>query len=99
MKTENYPKNDGTQGTKYALEKGDVIESMSPTPREASPGNSKYPCYSIKAVWNNKEIFVTLTQGQYKRLMGIDNLEGRKLVAVGYQGPAEKELVGLEVLD
>ena len=99
MKTENYPKKDGTQGARYTLEKGDVIEAKFSKPREASLGKSKYPSYSIKAVWNDKEIFVSLTHGQYKRLMGIGDLEGKKLVAIGYPGAAGKELVGLEVLD
>ena len=78
---------------------GDVIEAMFSTPREAMLGKSKYPSYSIKAKWNSKEIFVTLTNGQYKRLMGLSNLEGKKLVAVGYQGPTGKELIGLEIVD
>ena len=99
MKTENYTKNDKTQGTKYFLEKGDIIQVGVPSPREAILGKSKYPSYSIKATWNSKEIFVSLTHGQYKRLMGIGNLEEKKLVAVGYPGPEEKELVGLEVLE
>ena len=99
MKTENYPKNDGTQGTRHTLEKGDVFTALFSTPRESTLGDSKYSSYSIKAVWNNKEIFVTLTHGQYKRLVGIGNLEGKKLIAVGYSGPTGKELVGLEVLD
>jgi len=99
MKTENYTKNDKTQGTKYFLEKGDIIEVSVPSPREAMIGKSKYPSYSIKAIWNDKEIFVSLTHGQYKRLMGIGNLEDKKLVAVGYPGPEGKELVGLEIID
>lgn len=98
MKTENYPKKDGKPGTRYFLEKGDVIKALVATPREASLGKSKYPSYSIKAIWGDKEIYVTLTNGQYKRLMGIGSLEGKKLVAIGYQGPAGKELVGLDVL-
>jgi hypothetical protein len=99
MKTENYPKNNGTNGSRYILEKGDVIEAMFSTPRETMLGKSKYPSYSIKAKWNDKEIFVSLTHGQYKRLMGMDALEDKKLVTVGYPGPEGKELVGLEVLD
>lgn len=99
MKTESYPKSNGTEGTRYTLEKGDVIEAMFSKPRETVLGKSKYTSYSIKAVWNDKEVFVTLTSGQYKRLMGIGDLEGKKLVAVGYPGPAGKELVGIELLD
>ncbi|MCD4831686.1 MAG: hypothetical protein K8R02_07780 [Anaerohalosphaeraceae bacterium] len=99
MKTENYPKNDGTQGVRYILEKGDVIEAKYSKPRETLLGGSKYPSYSIKAVWDDNEIFVALTHGQYKRLMGIGDLDGKKLVAVGYPGAEGKELVGLEALD
>ena len=99
MKTENYTKNNGIQGIRYTLEKGDVIKTTISTPREAMLGKSKYPSYSVKAIWNDKEIFVSLTHGQYKRLIGIGNLEDKKLVAVGYSGPKGKELVGLEVLD
>lgn len=99
MKTENYTKSDKSQGTKYFLEKGDIIQCLVPSPKEAVLGKSKYPSYSVKAMWNNKEIFVSLTNGQYKRLMGLGNLEDKKLVAVGYPGPEDKELVGLEVLD
>ena len=99
MKTENYPKNNGANGSRYTLEKGDVIEAMFSTPKETMLGKSKYPSYSIKAIWNSKEIFVTLTHGQYKRLIGIGNLEGKKLIAVGYPGLEGKELIGLEVLD
>lgn len=99
MKTENYPKNNGTQGTRYTLEKGDVITAVFPTPKETTLGNSKYSSYSIKAIWNNEEIFVTLTPGQFKRLVGIGQLEGKKLVAVGYSGPTGKELIGIELLD
>jgi len=99
MKTENYPKNNGTNGSRYILEKGDVIEAMFSTPRETMLGKSKYPSYSIKAKWNDKEIFVSLTNGQYKRLMGLSDLEGKKLIAIGYQGPERKELVGLEIAD
>ena len=99
MKTENYPKNNGTNGSRYTLEKGDVIEAMFSTPREAMLGKSKYPSYSIKAKWNSKEIFVTLTSGQHKRLMGLSNLEGKKLVAIAYPGPEGKELIGLEIVD
>lgn len=99
MKTENYPKNDGTSGAKYTLEIDDVIEPLYPRPRESLLGNSNYTSYSIKAIWEDKEIFVALTHGQYKRLMGIGNLEGQKLVAVGYTGPSGNELVGLDVLE
>ena len=99
MKTENYTRKDKTQGAKYVLEKGDIIEVREPRPTEATIGNSKYPSYSVKATWNDKEIFVSLTHGQYKRLMGLSNLEGKKLVAVGYQGPTGKELIGLEIVD
>jgi len=99
MKTENYPKKDGTYGTRYTLEKGDVIEALVPKPREALLGKSKYPSYSIKVAWSSKDIYVALTHGQYKRLMGLGNLDGRKLVAVGYQGQAGKELIGLDFLD
>ncbi len=99
MKTENYPKNDGTQGVRYILEKGDVIEAKYSKPRETLLGKSKYSSYSIKAVWDDNEIFVVLTHGQYKRLMGFGNIEGKKLVAVGYPGPEDKELVGLELRD
>ena len=99
MKTEDYTKKDGKPGIRYFLEKGDVIKAMVATPREASLGKSKYPSYSIKAIWSSKEIYVTLTCGQYKRLIGIGSLEGKKLVAIGYQGPAGKELIGLDVLE
>ncbi len=99
MKTENYTKNDNTLGTKYILEKGDIIEVSVSGPKEAMIGNSKYPSYSIKAIWDNKEIFLSLTHGQYKRLIGIGDLEGKKLIAVGYPGPAEKELVGLDLIE
>ncbi len=99
MKTEKYPKNDGTEGTRYMLEKGDVITALFSSPKENLLGNSKYASYSIKAVWNDKEIFVTLTHGQFKRLVGIGNLEGKKLVAVGYSGPTGKELIGLDLLE
>ena len=99
MKNENYTKNNGTQGVRYTLEKGDVIKTTFSTPREVMLGKSKYPSYSVKAIWNDKEIFITLTHGQYKRLIGIGNLEDKKLVAVAYSGPSGKELVGLEVLD
>ena len=99
MKTENYPKNNGTSGTKYTLEKGDVIEPVFSKPRESSLSNSNYLSYSIKAVWNNKEIFVSLTKGQYKRLMGLGDLNGKKLIAVGYQGESCKELIGLNILE
>jgi hypothetical protein len=99
MKTENYTKKDGKPGIRYALEKGDVIKAMVSTPREASLGKSKFPSYSIKAIWGGKEIYITLTSGQYKRLIGIGSLEGKKLVAIGYQGPASKELIGLDVLE
>ena len=99
MKTENYTKNDGKPGIRYFLEKGDMIKASVPTPKEVSLGKSKYPSYSIKAVWNDKDIFVTLTKGQYKRLVGIGSLEGKKLIAVGYVGPAGKELIGLDVID
>ena len=91
MKTENYTKNDGKPGIRYFLEKGDMIKASVPTPKEVS--------LSIKAVWNDKDIFVTLTKGQYKRLVGIGSLEGKKLIAVGYVGPAGKELIGLDVID
>ena len=99
MKTENYQKRDGTTGVKYTLEKGDVIKPLYSKPRECTLGKSKFLFFSIKAVWENKEIFVTLTYGQYKRMMGISNLQGRKLVAIGYPGPSGKELVGLDMLD
>jgi hypothetical protein len=32
-------------------------------------------------------------------LIGIGSLEGKKLVAIGYQGPAGKELIGLDVIE
>lgn len=99
MKTEHYPRNNGTQGTRYMLEKGDVITAVYPTPKEVTLGKSKHPSYSIKAVWNSKEVFVSLTHGQFKRLIGIGQLEGKKLVAVGYSGPTGKELIGIELLD
>ncbi|NIA02492.1 MAG: hypothetical protein GWP15_03845 [Nitrospirae bacterium] len=99
MKVENYTKKDGSIGTRYTLSKGDVIEAVFSKPREAMLGESKYMSYSIKAIWNEKEIFVSLTHGQYKRLMGIGDLEGKKLVAVSYSGPEEKELVGLELAE
>lgn len=99
MKTENYPKNNGSQGTRYTLEKGDVITALFASPKENLLGKSKYASYSIKAAWNDKEIFVTLTHGQFKRLIGIGNLEGKKLVAVGYSGPAGKELIGIELIE
>jgi hypothetical protein len=99
MKTENYPKNDGSEGMRYTLEKGDVITALFSSPKENLLGKAKYASYSIKAVWNNREIFVTLTHGQFKRLVGIGNLEGKKLVAVGYSGPTGKELIGIELLE
>lgn len=99
MKTESYPRKNGTTGTRYTLEKGDIIKAMFSKPREAILGESKYASYSIKALWNDREIFVSLTGGQYKRLMGIGDLEGKKLVAVGYPGPAGKELIGIDLLD
>ena len=99
MKTENYPKNNGSQGTRYILEKGDVITALFASPKESLLGQSKYASYSLKAVWNAKEIFVTLTHGQFKRLVGIGNLEGKKLVAVGYSGPTGKEQIGIELLE
>ncbi len=99
MKTENYQKKDGAAGVKYTLEKGDVIKPLYSKPRESTLGKSKSISFSIKAFWEDKEIFVTLTYGQYKRLMGIANLKGRKLVAIGYPGPSGKELVGLDMLE
>ena len=99
MKTEDYTKNDGKPGKRYSLEKGDVIRAMASTPRETVLGKSKYPSYSIKAAWSGREIYVTLTHGQYKRLMGIGDLKGKELTAVMYQGPSAKELVGLDVTD
>ena len=99
MKEENYPKNNGSQGTRYILEKGDIIKALFATPRETILGKSEYASYSIKALWDNKEIYVSLTQGQFKRLVAIGDLEGKNLIAVGYEGPSGKELVGLEVLE
>ena len=99
MKTENYPKKDGTVGVKYTLEKGDVIKPLYSKPRESTLGKSKFISFSMKVLWEDNEIFVTLTYGQYKNLVGIANLKGRKLVAIGYPGPSGKELVGLDMLD
>ncbi len=99
MKTQDYTKKDGSAGTRYFLEKGDVVRSLFALPRESVPGKSKYPVYSIKAAWKGQEIFITLTAGQYKKLMGIGSLEGRELAAIGYEGPEGKELIGLKVLE
>ena len=99
MKTEDYTKKDGSAGTRYAFEKGDVVRSLFAKPRESVFGKSKYPVYSIKAAWNGQEVYITLTAGQYKKLMGIGSLDGRELVAIGYEGPEGKELVGLKVLE
>lgn len=98
MNTEDYTKKDGKPGTRYTLEKGDVIRAMASTPRETVLGKSKYPSYSIKAVWSGKEIYITLTHGQYKRLMGLGDVKGKELTAVTYQGPTGKELIGLDVV-
>ncbi len=98
MKTENYNKKDGSAGTRYTLEKGDIVKALYAMPRETVPGKSKYPIYSIKAAWKGKEVYVTLTTGQYKRLMGIGSLEGKEIIALGYEGPDGEELVGLTVL-
>jgi hypothetical protein len=97
MKTEDYTKNDGRPGVRYTLEKGDVIRAMASTPRETVLGKSKYPSYSIKAAWSGNEIYVSLTHGQYKRLIGLGDVKGKELTAVAYQGPSGKELVGLDV--
>lgn len=99
MKTEDYTKKDGTAGKRYALEKDDVFRAMASTPRETMLGKSKYPSYSIKAAWSGKEIYITLTHGQYKRLMGLGDVKGKELTAVVYQGPSDEELVGLDVTD
>lgn len=99
MNTEEYTKNDGKSGTRYILEKGDVIRAMASTPRETVLGKSKYPSYSIKAAWGGKEIYITLTHGQYKRLMGLGDVKGKELTAVGYSGPTGKELIGLDITD
>jgi hypothetical protein len=97
MKTENYTKKDGSAAVRYRLEKGDVVKSLFAKPKESVFANCKYPLYSLKALWNEKQIFVTLTAGQYKRLMGLGNLEDKSIKAVSYQGPEGKELVGLEL--
>lgn len=99
MKTEDYTKKDGSVGTRYTLEKDDVVRSLFALPRESVPGKSKYPVYSIKAVWRGQEVYITLTAGQYKKLMGFGSLEGRELAAIGYEGPEGKELVGIKVLE
>ena len=99
MKTENYSKKDGSEGVKYTLEKGDIIKPLYSKPRESTMGKSKFISFSIKVFWEDKEVFVTLTYGQYKRLMGISNLKERKLVAIGYPSPSGKELVGLDMLE
>lgn len=97
MRTEEYTKKDGRPGTRYTLEKGDVIRALAVSPRESMLGKSKYPAYSIKAAWNGREIYITLTHGQCKRLMGLGDVKGRNLIAVGYVGPSGEERVGLDL--
>ena len=99
MKTEDYTKKDGKAGIRYTLEKGDVVRMMASTPRETIFSKSKYPSYSIKAAWNGKEIYIALTHGQHKRLMGLGDVKGKELTAIAYRGPSDKELVGLDIIN
>ncbi len=96
MKKQDYKKKDGSAGTSYALEAGDEFKALYASPRESLPGKSKYPSYSLKVLFKGKEIYLTLTAGQFKRLMGMGNLEGKQFVCIKYKGDEGKELLGID---
>ncbi|MBD3248459.1 hypothetical protein GF336_00250 [Candidatus Woesearchaeota archaeon] len=94
MKEQEFEKKDGSKGVKYILQAGDKVTSRFAEPRKADIG--KFPSYSLGVTTDDgKEVYVQLTEGQFKRLHGKD-LTGKTIVAEEYENEFGKQ-IGVKV--
>jgi len=94
----------------YTPEAGDTIIALAssvyksePKPVIAYKGTNKEKAVNItkrgiKALWNKKEVFVKLTEGQTKVLDKVEDLTNRKIVFNNYESEKWGTLVGARVL-
>lgn len=95
MKERTYTKKDGSTGTEFQLEDGDVVTSLYNNVRSVKFGG--YPSHSIKVkTTDGKEVYVKLTNGQAKRLENEGQLEGALIKAKNYTNE-NGTFVGVEV--
>lgn len=93
MQERKYERKDGTEGSEYTLEAGDVIEPEYDQVFKVE--NVKYPKNLLKSKWNDKEVMIRITEGQRKQLEKIGKLHGKKLEAYTYDNEKRKGNIGL----
>lgn len=98
MKTENFKRKDGTEGTKNVLEPGDEFIPRFESPRKNTKGKYDNWSIGIKTVPEGKEVFVQLTKGQAEKLNKMGNVQNKKLVCYEYESH-DRKCVGIKAAE
>jgi len=95
MKTRDFKRTDGSTGTEYKLEAGDVVTARFDKPRESTKG--KFKNFSLGVTHEKHgEIYVALTEAQAASLAKFVPLTGKKITAREYTNDYGKQ-VGVSV--
>ena len=110
MKQTEFTKKDGSEGIEYKPEADDVIickadSVYSSEPRAVIVDKDKETeravnivTHGISALWNDKEIFCKLTEGQKKVLDKVEDLMDKSVKFENYESKNYGTLVGARIL-